>query len=116
MEKKKKKPKKARAGVRNMVSNLNVDPQDEAVNVPKQNPPPPTSVAQPKNLFNPEELKEDRVEFDLSSMNFPKIFVTKEDELADSLRPKRSRTEKRTKHMPGSIKKKSGNPKGYNLV
>ena len=46
-------------------------------------------------------------------MNFPKIFVTKEDELADSLRPKRSRTRKRTKHIPGNIKKKSGNPKRY---
>ena len=72
LEKKKKKPKKARAGVKNINSNITVEPQDEAVNVPKQDPPPPTSTAQPENLFNPEELKEEPIEFDLSSMNFPK--------------------------------------------
>ena len=42
---KKKKPKKARDGVKNIKSNLTVEPQDETVNVPKQDPPPPTSEA-----------------------------------------------------------------------
>ena len=42
--------------------------------------------------------------------------MTKEDELADSLRPKRNRTGRNTKHMPRNIKKKSENPKRYDPV
>ena len=112
LEKKKKKPRKATAGVKNIKSNF----QDEAVNVQNQYPLPSTYAAQPENLINPEELKEEPVEFDLSSMKFLKVYWTKENELADSLRPRRSTSAKRTKHMPENIKKKSGNPKRYDPI
>ena len=97
------------------VPNLTVVHEEEKVKSPRQDPP-PTSTVQPEPIINPEELKEEPVEFDISSMNFPKIFVTKEDELADFLRPKKSKTGSKAKHMPGNIKKKGGNPKRHDPV
>ena len=87
--------------------------EEEKVKSPRQDPP-PTSTAQSEPFINPEELKEEPVEFDISSMNFPKIFVTKEDELADSPRPKK--TGGKAKHVPANIKKKGRNPRRHDPV
>ncbi|KAL1818530.1 hypothetical protein ACET3Z_013399 [Daucus carota] len=111
----KKAKKKSRAGVKKKVPNLTVEYEEETVKSQRQHPP-PTSTIQPEIIINPEELKEEPVEFDITSMNFPKIFITKEDELADSLRPKKSNIGSKAKHMSGHIKKKRGNPKRYDLV
>ena len=118
MEKKNKKtPKKVRADVKHMKTNLTVENQDdEALKSQSQDPPPPASAALLENLINPEELKKEPIEFDLSTMNFLKVHWTKEDELANSLRPRKSKSGKRTKHMPENIKKKSGNQKRFDLV
>ena len=90
--KKKKVTKKARANVRHVKSNLTVEDQDSEIKkTPILNSHPPSIPKQDENLFNLEELKAEPIELDLSNMFFPKIYVTKEDELTDSLRPKRSK-------------------------
>ena len=57
------------------------------------------------------------MEFDLSKMNFPKIFISKEDEMVDFLGSKKHKSFSRTKVMQVPIKKKKhGNPRRFDLV
>ena len=45
-----------------------------------------------ETIINPEEIKEEPEDFDLSKMNYPKVNWTKEDEMADSLRPRKGKS------------------------
>lgn len=67
--------------------------------------------------INHEKIKEDPVDFDLSNLNFPIIFISKKDEKADSLGSKKNKSFEEEKFSkPVQIEKKHGKLKRFDPV